>query len=101
MLHEVSMRICVRVTRVVRRVGAEAGTLPTYEGFPNLASVLEEFEEKVTKSHRFSALDYVLKPMATRWWDTHKQSISKWPQCRRLMEIIFGEEISYFDQKYT
>ena len=47
-LHEVSMHRCARITRVVRWVGAEASTLPTYEGLPNLASFLEEFEEKVT-----------------------------------------------------
>ena len=40
-LHEVSMCICAITTRVVRRVGSEASALPTYEGFPNLASFLE------------------------------------------------------------
>ena len=39
--------------------------------------------------------------MLARWWGTHKQSISEWPQCRRLMEIIFGEDISFPYQKYT
>ena len=46
-----------------------------------------------------SALDYVLKATPAKWWGKHKQSISKWPQCRRLMEIIFGEEISFHDKK--
>ena len=78
-LHEVSMRRCVRITRVFRRVGAEASTLPTYEGLPNIASFLEEFEEKVTESQWFSTLDYVLKATPTRWWGTHKHSISEWP----------------------
>ena len=41
MLHEVSMCRSVRITWVVRRVGAEASMLPTYEGFPNLSSFLE------------------------------------------------------------
>ena len=50
MLHEVSMRRCARLTKVVRRVGVEASALPMYEGLPNLASFLEEFEEKVTES---------------------------------------------------
>ena len=50
MLHEVSMRRCTGITRVVQRVGFEASTLPTYEGLPNLAVFSEEFEEKVTKS---------------------------------------------------
>ena len=100
-LHEVSMCKCTRITRVVRRVGAKACPLPTYEGFPNLASFLEEFEERVTESQQLSALDYVLKATPTRWWGTHKQSISKCPQCRILMQIIFGEEISCPNHKYT
>ena len=50
MIHEVSMQRCARIARVVRRVGAEAGALPTYEGLPNLAYFLVEFEEKATKS---------------------------------------------------
>ena len=75
--------------------------LPTYEGLPNLASFLVEFEEKVIESQRLSTLDYVLKATPARWWGTHKKYISEWTKCRRLMEIIFEEEISYHDQKYT
>ena len=44
------MRRCARVTRVVQNVGTEVSTLPTYEGFPNIAYFLEEFEEKVIES---------------------------------------------------
>ena len=40
-LHDVSMHRCARITRSIRRVGAEASALPTYEGFPTLASFLE------------------------------------------------------------
>ena len=47
-MHEVSMRRCARITRSVRKVGAEASELPTYEFFPNLESFLEEFEAKFT-----------------------------------------------------
>ena len=46
MLHEVSMRICARITRVVRIVGVEASAPPTYEGLPNLTYFLEEFEKR-------------------------------------------------------
>ena len=92
------MRRCARITRSIRRVGVEASELPTYEGLPNLASFLVEFEEQVIESERFFSLDFVLKATPARWWGTHKQSISKCPQCRRIMEIIFGEEISYADK---
>ena len=39
--------------------------------------------------------------MPARWRGTHKQSIFEWPECRRLMEIRFGEDISFPEQKYT
>ena len=89
-MHEVSLCRCVIITKFVQRVGAKASALPMYEGFPNIASFLQEFEENVTESQRVSSLDHVLKATPSRWWGTHKQSISKWSQCRRLMEIIFG-----------
>ena len=85
----------------MQRVGYEASKLPTYEGLPNLASFLIDFEVKVTESQCLSALDFVLKSTPTRWWGMHKEYISKWTQCRRLMEIRFGEWIYYSDQKYT
>ena len=75
-LHEVSMRRCARITRFIRWVGVEARALPTYEGFPNLASFLEEFKEKVIESKKLSSLDCVLKATPAIWWGTHKQSIS-------------------------
>ena len=82
-------------------VGIGKIDLPTYEGLPNLAYFLEQFEEKVTESQRLSALDYVPKDMPARWRGTHKKSISEWPQCKTLMEIIFGKDISFPDLKYT
>ena len=93
------MKLCKNHKRCLKGRGAEASALPTYEGLPNLASFLVEFEEKVTESQRLSALDYVLKATPARWWGTHKQSISEWTQSRRIMEITFGEEISYADKK--
>ena len=71
-LHEVSMRRCARITRSMRRVGVEASELPTYEGLPNLAYFIVEFEEKVTESQRLSSLEFALKAILVSWWGTHK-----------------------------
>ena len=43
----------------------------------------------------------MLKATLSIWWGTHKKSNSEWLQCRRLMEIRFGEEVTYVDKKYT
>ena len=68
--------------------------LPTYEGLPNLATFLIEFEGLVTELQRLFALDYVLKATPARWWGTHKQSIVEWAQCRRLLEVRFSDEFN-------
>ena len=82
-------------------LGDEANNIPTYEGFPRLAYFITKFEAKFIESQQLSSLEFVLKATPARWWGTHKQSISEWPQCRRLMEIRFGEEVDYADKKYT
>ena len=71
----------------MRSVGREESDLPTYEGLPNLAYFLMKFEDKVTKHQCLSILDFALKAIPARWCVTHKQSISDWPKCGRMMEI--------------
>ena len=67
----------------------------------NLDTFLTEFEEKVLEPQRLLALDVALKATPTRLWVSHKQSISEWSQCQQLLEIRFGENISYTGKKYT
>ena len=75
------MRKCAGVTWFVRHAGIEVIDLPTYEGLPNLAYFLTEFEEKFIEHQRLSTLDFVLNATPAIWWVTHKESISEWPQC--------------------
>ena len=70
------MRICKTITQSVGGVGIEVSDLPTYEGLPNLAYFLVEFEAKFNESQRLSTLEFVLKATPARWWGTHKHSIS-------------------------
>ena len=49
-LHEVSMRRCTIITRFLRWVENELWELPTYEGLPNLATLLSGFEGLITES---------------------------------------------------
>ena len=42
-----------------------------------------------------------MKATPARWLGTHKQSISEWPQCRRLLEVRFDEEVTVVTHKYT
>ena len=98
-LPEVSMRRCAKVTRFVRQAENELREFPTYEGLPNLATFLTEFESIVIESQHLSALDHVLKATTSRWWGMHKPFIKEWPQCRRLMEVRFNEEVLIVSHK--
>ena len=60
-LHKVSMKRCARTTRSVRWVENELRELPTYEGLPNLATFLNEFEGLVMESPLLSVLDHAIK----------------------------------------
>jgi hypothetical protein len=44
------------------------------------------------KNQRLLALDITLKATPERWWGTHKETITYWYQCKRLMHIRFGVE---------
>ena len=70
------MRRCARVTRSMRRVENESREIPTYEGLPDLATFLNEFEELVIESQCLSALDHALKATPARWSGAHKKSIT-------------------------
>ena len=95
------MRRCTRVTSYVQRVENELRELPTYEGLPNLVTFLSEFEGLVIEPHHLYVLDYVLKATPARWWVTQKKFITNWIQCRRLMEVRFGEEVTTVNHIYT
>ena len=75
----------------MRQVENESKELPTYEGLPYFVTFLNEFEELVIESQRLSTLDHALKAIPARWWGVHKNYLRDWPQCRRLMEVRFGE----------
>ena len=100
-LHEVSMRRCARLTRSVRWVENELREIPTFEGLTDLVTFLNEFEEPFIELQRLSALDHSLKVTPARWWVAHKNSITDGPQCRRLMEVRFGEEVTFTNHKYS
>ena len=97
-LHEVSMMKYTRITKSLRWVGTEVCDLPTYEILDNLDTLLTEFEDKVLEPQWLLSLDVALKATSTRWWDVHKQAILEWPQCRRLLEIRFYDNISYVNK---
>ena len=79
----------------------ELHKLPTYEGLPNLAAFLNEFEGLVMESQHLSTLDHTLKAMPVRWWGVHKNSITNWPHYRILIEVIFREEVTLVNHKYS
>ena len=80
-LHEVLVMEFGRVTQSLHWVATEVIELPKYEGIPNLADFIDEFEDKVSEPQRLLALEEALKATPTRWWDTHKKSMGDWNIC--------------------
>ena len=51
---------------------------------------MTQYEDVVLENERLLALDLALKATPTRWWGTHKETITDWYQCKWLLRIRFG-----------
>ena len=72
-----------------------------FDGLGEFEEFIEEFQEQVPTEVRTGALDIALKETPVRWWGTHKESLKEWEQVKRMMKIIFGHNLVYFDTLYT
>jgi hypothetical protein len=57
-----------------------------------LETFLIQYEDEVLENHRFLALDLALKDTPARWWGAHKETITYWYQCKKLLCIRFDTE---------
>jgi hypothetical protein len=76
-LHEVSMRRCARIYHTVWWIGIKIKEPPSFHGLNDLEKFLKQYEDKVLENYRLLALDLSLKATPTRWWGTHKETITK------------------------
>jgi hypothetical protein len=81
-------RHCTTV-RAVRWIGMEIKEYPTYDGTSDLHSFLIDMEGKVVAEQRISTLDLALKSSPTRWWDTHKETLSSWDEVKLSIQHHF------------
>ena len=88
------------ITQSLQWVAIETVKFPIYEGLSKLSKFFQEFEEKVFEPQRILDLDVALKATPTRWWETHKQMIHGWKQCKRLMMVHFGDSEVYHAGRY-
>jgi hypothetical protein len=87
---------CCATVRLVRWIGTEISDYPTYDGTSYLHSFLIDMENKVAAEHRTSTLDIALKSSPTRWWDTHKGTLSSWDEVKISIQYL-----SFFHRKST
>jgi hypothetical protein len=100
-LHEVSTRRCARIDRAVRWIGTEIREPPSFHGLNDLETFLTQYEDEVLENQRLLALDLALKATPARWWGAHKETITDWYQCKRLLCIRFdAEQTGNKQQKY-
>jgi hypothetical protein len=91
-LHEVSMRICARIDRTVWWIGTELKEPPSFHRPNDLETFLIQYEDELLENQRILALDLSLKATPTRWCGEHKETITNWYQCKRLLRIRFDVE---------
>jgi hypothetical protein len=65
---------------------------PSFHRVNDLEAFLGKYEDEVLEHQRLLALHIELKATPTRWWGTHKETITDWYQCKRLLCIRFGAE---------
>jgi hypothetical protein len=62
---------------------------PVYDGTSYLGSFLMDLEDKVAPEQRIPVLDIVLKSSPTRWWATHKGTLSSWDEVKHAIQYHF------------
>jgi hypothetical protein len=91
-IHEVSMRICALIDHAVRCIGMEIRQPPSFHGINDFQRFLAQYEDEVSEKQRLLAFDITLKATLARWWGTHKETITDWYQCKRLLRIRFSAQ---------
>jgi hypothetical protein len=89
-MYEVYTRRCDRLTREVRWIVTTVSNLPTFDGLNHLEAFLLDFEEISPTQQILLVMDEDLKEIPTIWWETHKNNITDWVQCRTLMITWFS-----------
>lgn len=95
------MRRCERMTKSLRWIGSQVGSIPIYDGFNNLEFFIEDFEKIVLEPQRILALYITLKATPARWWGVHKKTLETWSQCKELLQVRFSEELEFSERSYT
>jgi hypothetical protein len=86
-LHEVSMRRCERIECAIRGIGIEIKEPPSFHTLNDLETLLTQYQDELLENQRLLALDLALKATTTRWWGAHKEIITNWYPCKRLLCI--------------
>jgi len=95
------MRICALIDCTVRWVGTEIREPPSFHEINDLNFFLTQYEDEVLENQILLSLDIALKSTPSRWWGTHKETITDWYQCKRILCIRFGtEQKNNKQQKY-
>jgi hypothetical protein len=76
-LHDISTRICARLTHTLIWVGTEVREPPSFYDQNDLEEFLLKIELEILESHRLPVLDIYLKATPACWWG---EKIQYWYQ---------------------
>ena len=89
------------MTKSLRCLSWEIRKLPYYDGLADVDMFLYEFECEIPEDHNFQALELALHSTLARWWGTHKDSIARWRDYRRMMKLWFLRANTRMTEKYN
>ena len=89
------------MTKLLRWIGSEVSEIPTFSGLSLVTKFLVEYEIQVLAFERLKALDVSLQATPARWWASHKQNITTWKTCQRLLMIRFSEKPDELECQYN
>jgi hypothetical protein len=80
---------------LLRWIGTYLCEPPKYDGLTDISSFVKDIGLNIPKQQILLELDVVLKDTTGRWWDSHKEGIEDWSQCKIIMQVRFGTDFVY------
>jgi hypothetical protein len=72
-----------------RWIGSNIREHLVYDGTSYLGIFLVDLEDKVAPEKRLLVLDISLKSSPSRWWATHKGTLSSWDEAKHAIQYHF------------
>ncbi len=88
------------MTKSIRWIRTEINITLIFDGLSDVKDFLHKYEWEIPSKQRIEALALALRATLARWWQAHKANITTWEDCKRLIIIIFHDEMEAIQCRY-